>query len=141
MRRPCPTGGPDTGAPERFGAEVSAIQKELEFRLGGFYMAATEAARKVEEEDAHAFFAFAQEPDVARSGGEFGLLLEAVLSVPHCQVSGYTRPRWRKALLPGRPVFDPGGASRLAGYGLHPEADSLAMLRRLDGGVPARACT
>lgn len=119
-------------------------------------MAATEAARKVVEEGGYAFGAFAHGADAARFGDEFGLLLEAVLSAPHSQVSGHTKPQGRKRLLPGGPVFDPDGASqraspvlerlhagieaycleRLDTHGLHPDADPFAMLRRLgEGGL------
>lgn len=125
----------------------SAIQKTLGIRLVGFYMATTDAARKVGEEGGYAFGAFAQGAAATRFGGEFGLFLEAVLSAPHGQVIGYAAPA-------GEPVFDVGGAAqrafatlerihagicahcldRLATHGLQPEADPFAPLRRLGEG-------
>ena len=130
-----------------YGATMqSAIQKTLSIRLVGFYMAVTAAARKVGAEGGHAFGAFAQGEAAAQFGGAFGLFLEAVLSAPHGQVVGYDDA--------GEPLFDAGGTSqrafavlqrvhdairshclqRLATHGLQPEADPLAMLRRLKAG-------
>lgn len=135
----------------------SAIQKTLGIGLAGFYMAVTEAARKVAGEGGYAFGAFAQGAAAAEFGGEFGLLLEAVLSAPHGQVIGYTVPdrhhpaQSGAAPRPSEPIFDAQGASqrrfpilerlhagiqafcleRLATHGLQPEADPFAALRRL----------
>ena len=132
----------------------SAIQHTLGIRLVGFYMAATEAAQKVGESGGYAFGAFAEGASATRFGSDFGLFLEAVLSAPHGQVSGYTPPGAVPPPDAGKPVFDAGGASqrafatlerihagirdycleRLATQGLQPEPDPFAALRRLGEG-------
>ena len=130
----------------------SAIQHALGIRLVGFYMAVTEAAAKVRAQGGYAFGAFARGEEAAAFGGAFGLLLEAVLTAPHGQVTGYARRGlWRRA----QPVHVPVDAARsrfvrlgrvhagilsaclerLSVHGLQPEADPLAMLRRLGEGT------
>ncbi len=133
----------------------SAIQQTLGIRLVGFYMAATEAAQQVGETGGYAFGAFAEGASAMRFGSDFGLFLEAVLSAPHGQVTGYAAPGDAPPPAPGEPVFDPGGASqrafailervhagiraycleRLATQGLQPEPDPFAALRRLGEGA------
>lgn len=130
----------------------SAIQHVLGIRLVGFYMAVTEAAAKVRAQGGYAFGAFARGEEAAGFGGAFGLLLEAVLTAPHGQVIGYRRRGFRRR---AEPVHDPDRSrqvrfglvervhagilsaclERLAGHGLQPEADPLAMLRRLGQGT------
>ena len=132
----------------------SAIQKTLGIRLVGFYMATTDAAQRVGEDGGYAFGAFAEGAAATRFGGEFGLLLEAVLSAPHGQVIGYAAPGGADEPDPGEPVFDVGGAAqrafptlerihagirahcleRVATHGLQPDTDPFAPLRRLGEG-------
>ena len=103
----------------------------------------------------YAFGAFAEGASATRFGGDFGLLLEAVLSAPHGQVTGYAAPGDTLPAGAGEPVFEAGGASqrafatlermhagigtyclgRLATHGLQPEPDPFAGLRRLGGGA------
>ena len=138
-----------------YGATMqSAIQKTLGIGMVGFYMAATDAAHKVGAEGGYAFGAFAEGAAAASFGGEFGLLLEAMLSAPHGQVIGYTIPKRRRHSGRSEPLFDAGGASqrefpmlerlhagvqaycleRLATHGLQPLADPFDGLRRLGAG-------
>ncbi len=138
-----------------YGATIqSAIQHVLRVRLVGFYMAVTEAARRVEARGGYAFGAFAEGGAAAGFGGAYGLLLEAVLSAPHGQVIGYTQPARRRHASPAAPLFDTvaeaarGFATlerihagilsyclaRLASHGLQPDDDPLGMLRRFGAG-------
>jgi hypothetical protein len=132
----------------------SAVQKILGIRLVGFYMAATEAARRTGEEGGFAFGAFAEGAGAAQFGGAFGLFLEAVLSALHGQVIGYTVPARQGGT--SEPVFAEDGASQrafkvlerihagiraycldqLAKHGLQePDGDPFAMLRQLGAGA------
>ena len=135
----------------------SAIQNILGLGLTGFYMATTDAAGKVGDAAGYAFAAFAEGAEADGFSAVFGLLLEAVLTAPHGQVTGYDAPkrrRKRRSEPVCEPLFATGGTAqhgfavierihsgitgyclnRLATEGLQPEKDPFLLLRKLSQG-------
>jgi FMN phosphatase YigB (HAD superfamily) len=83
----------------------TALQAATDLRLSGFYIATTKEARRASSSDTHAF-GLISSPSRSRNDfiSRYGLLLEALLTAPHGQTTGYGSQ--------GRPIFAAEGKSQ-----------------------------
>ncbi len=116
LTEPGPVGFVDVGYS---GTMQTAIQTALGRPLIGLYMGVSHDAAQVRAGGGHAFGAFA-DGNVADFTGGYGLMLEAFLTAPHGQVTGYD-----DAAVPATPLFRHDGLSQ----------DVFPTLERIYDGV------